>query len=284
MTALSADLNAAGAIHPLLSKRHSILTNSAVLYRDAAFAIATATGLGKRWTGVSGEFLAGRWNTGKTTGDATDSPLTTGSPSIDDEVIEDVAVAGLASSSFQQDVLKYVYLGTDNIGTDLTLTRPAAPNNNPFGLVMNGKTATKCDVLRFGFRTQMILGMLGGVIEDKIIGVVGASGTALQGAWIAPYHGVFVSCYGLCVRAPTDVDVDIDAQLKIGSTAVTGGLIELIHGDAAGDKKAGTAITAANEFHAGDSITIIGTVNTAGTATDPGEYVVVAQIERRLGL
>ena len=57
------------------------------------------------------------------------------------------------------------------------------------------------------------------------------------------------------------VDVELDG------TDVTGGVVTVATGDAIGDKKAGTAITAANEFAEGallDVEFVVGTQMTAG--------------------
>lgn len=293
MTALAADLNVTDGVDPLLSKRHATLIVD-IMYRNAAFALGTPThgtassrGQGMPWSGVAGEFLCGRWNTGKTTGDLADTPTSTGSPTIDDEVIRNVVVAGLASSSFQADVLKFVYLGDDNIGASLTLTRPAAPNRTPFGIVYRGISATACDVLRFGLRTRLMLDLLGTNVRTVFLGAIAAnltaSGDLLTGI-VMSGHGKILDTYAICVKGQTDADVDIDANLEIGGTDVTGGVIELVTADVTAAKKAGTAITAANEFHDGDLLDVEGVVNTAGAVDDPGEYNLYATIEYLPGL
>lgn len=294
MTALAANSTPWKGRHPLAGTSNEIIGNAKTIYQGSAIALYGPThgttalrGLIGPWTGASGEFFLGYSAAGPITGNATEVITNMGPQAgvqTEDSVMESVVVAGLASSSFQADRLKYVYLADDNIGASLTLTRPSAPNHNPVGMVWHGVSATKCDVYMFGARTQLILAMTGGVIDERVIGTIGASGTALLGAWIAPYHGKIVGAYLLCGRAPTDADVDISASIAIAGTPTTGGVMTILHGDAAGDKKSGTAITAANEFHAGDAITVAGTVNTAGTATDVGTYTVIAKIERQIGL
>lgn len=295
MTALAANKNNAWKYrHPFGASSNETIGNSKVIYRHAAVALYGPThgtselrGLIGPWTGAAGEFLLGYSTDGAVTGNATDVIANIGpalAVQIDDEIMESVVVAGLASSNFQADRSKYVYLGDDNIGASLTLTRPSAPNNNPVGMIWKGKDASRADVWMFGAKTRLMLDMLGGTIDERNLGAIGASGTALMGAWIAPYHGKILGDYLLCTRAPTDVDVAITVNIAIGGTPTTGGDMAIAAGDAAGAKKSGTAITAANEFHRGDSITIVGTVGTAGTATDVGTYVCVAQIERLPGL
>lgn len=286
MTALSADLNLTDGIHPVPKTRHTIIKSSSVMYRDAASAIEISSGYTKPWTGVAGEMLYGRWGTGATTGDATDSPRTTGGVNIDDEVIENVAVAGLASSSFQQDVLKYVYLGTDRIGVDLTLTRPAAPNRTPFGIVINGRSATKCDVLRFGLRTQLVLSNMGTNVRTICLGAIGAETPSAQNLLtgiVMSGHGKILDTYAICVNASTDADWTQLVNLEIDAVDVTGGVITTATADAQGDKKSGTAITGTNEFHDGALLDVEAATVTAGTANN-GLYNLYITVEYLPGL
>lgn len=267
------------------------VVNGATAYLGAKLALCTPThgtsasrGRVSGWTGVAGEFPIGWSATSKTVGDTSANPIPNVGVLAQDVVVDNLAVAGLASSDFQADNLKYVYATAD--GT-FTLTRPSAPNRTPCGMVICGKTASVCDVLMFGAVTQAVIAACGSNIRTIPIACVGVgitgSGNLATGIKLSG-HGKILETYAVCLIGPTDADVDIDANLEIGGTNVTGGVIELIAADVAGDNKAGTAITAANEFHDGDLLDIEGVVNTAGTASDPGLYQVYITVEYLPGL
>jgi len=102
----------------------------------------------------------------------------------------------------------------------------------------------------------------------------------------APHHGRITRVYGIVSRAATDADVDIDINLEIDGTNLTGGVIEYLFSDAIGTKKAGTAITddGLNAFHEGSLIDVEAVVNTAGTATDVGQMAIYAEVQTDFGL
>jgi len=298
MTALGANSTPWKFSHPLGGTSNETIGNAKVVYQGSAIALYGPThgtsalrGLVGPWTGAAGEFLLGRSSSGPLTGNATEVITNVGAQmlvSIEDDVIESVVVAGLASSSFQADRLKYVYLGDDNIGASLTLTQPAAPNDQPVGMIWKGISATKADVWMFGFKTRLLMSLQGaGSVSTVLLGSIGvgltASGDLLTGITMG-FHGKFLSVFAICVIGPTDADVDIDANLEIATVNVTGGVVELVTADVAGANKAGTAITATNEFHAGDAVDVEGVVNTAGTVSDPGLYNLYATVQRLPGL
>jgi hypothetical protein len=234
------------------------------------------------FSGAVGQLVAGLYSRATRLGDTSASPPVATSISIEDQRVEYLAVTGLAGTV--ADNFKLVYATTDN---DFTLTRPAAPNGNPVGIVVQFRTATTCDIILYGLVTQLGIALGGGTLRSECIGVVAPvlTGSAnLLTGWKAPCHGRILSVYAECIAANTDVDVDSDINLEIGGTNVTGGVVELIYTDAAGDKKSGTAVSAANVFHAGDAIDVEVTVNTAGTATDPGLYNLYVEFETLPGL
>ena len=150
--------------------------------------------------------------------------------------------------------------------------------------MINFRAGTVVDVLFLGFE-DMWLHSLAGAGQymwhmGTIAPAITASGNLLTGIE-APHHGIINSIYAICVRGPTDANVDIDANLEIDGTDLTGGLIELLFSDVTGDKKAGTAITAdgTNIMHEGDLIDVEGLVNAAGTLTDVGLYNLYAEVE-----
>jgi len=70
---------------------------------------------------------------------------------------------------------------------------------------------------------------------------------------------------------------DLDVNLEVDGTNLTGGVIEWVLADSNGDKKAGTAVTddGANLFHQGDLIDVEVAMNTASTAGLMGIYAEV---------
>jgi hypothetical protein len=265
------------------------IVNAAVMYAGAKAAICTPThgtaasrGRMKPWSGAAGEFNAGWYRQSKQAGDTSANPIVNGALMSDDCIVEALTVTGLAGTN--ADHLAYVYASDD--GT-FTLTRPAAPNRTPVGVVWRYRTAAICDVFMFGFQTSLLLSALGGMVETICVGTIGVgiagSADLLKGYKLSG-HGKIIDTYAICVHSPTDADVDVDANLEIGGTNVTGGVIELVTADTVGLLKQGTAITAENEFHDGDALDVDGVVNTAGTAADPGVYNLYITVERLLGL
>lgn len=265
------------------------VANTAVAYDGALLAMgtpqhATSASRGRvfPWTGALGEFPLGFCYQGKVTGDTSATPPNATSVWIADTRVNSCPVTGLAGTV--ADNMKWVYATAD--GT-FTLTRPADPNGEPVGVTIQFQTSALCDVVFFGLGTKMAMSAAGGTKRTWCLGAVkpyrSASGNVMTGI-VAPCHGRILSVYAECIAANTDVDVDSDINLEIGGTNVTGGVVELIYTDAAGDKKSGTAVTAANVFHAGDLIDVEVTVNTAGTATDPGLYNLYVEFETLPGL
>lgn len=270
---------------PLLGSDNRQIVNTSIMYKDAFTALCTPThgtaasrGRVKPWSGAAGEMLLGRWGQGKTTGDTSASPIVNGQIQLDDVVLENVLVAGLASSEFQRDALNYVYAGDDNMLASLTLTQPAAPNDKPVGMIWQGQSATRADVLIFGFRTRLFMEFCS--VQTWFLGVVGAetaaAGNLLTGIEMS-LHGKFIDFYSICIEASTDADWTQLVNLEIGGTNVTGGVITQATADAQGEKQAGTAITAANEFHAGDLVDVEAATVTAGTANN-GRYGLYATV------
>lgn len=234
------------------------------------------------WGGAVGQICGGWYDKGQTTGNTSATPPV--STALDSRTarINFLAVTGLAGTV--ADNFKLVYATDDG---SFTLTRPSDPNGTARGIVVQFRSSTQADVVFFGMAENVILDLAGGTKRTWCVGAIApvrtASGDLLTGI-VAPCNGRILGAYAICVRAPTDADVDIDANIEIGGTNVTGGVIELIAGDAVGQKKSGTSVTAANVFHAGDLIDIEGTVNTAGTATDVGTYNLYIEYETLPGV
>jgi len=234
------------------------------------------------FSGAVGQLVAGLYSRATRLGDTSASPPTATSISIEDQRVEYLAVTGLAGTV--ADNFKLVYASTDN---DFTLTRPSAPNGNPVGIVVQFRTSTTCDIILYGLVTQTVLSLAGGTRKVWCLGPVvnyrATSGNVMTSI-IAPCHGRILAVSTQCVNINTDVDVSSTVNLEIAGTNVTGGVITLAFGDAAGAKVAGTAVTAENIFHEGDAIDVELTVGTAGTATDPGIYSLFVEYETLPGI
>ena len=234
------------------------------------------------FSGAVGQLVAGLYSRATRLGDTAASPPVATSISIEDQRVEYLEVSGLAGTV--ADNFKLVYASTDN---DFTLTRPSAPNGSPVGIVVQFRTSTTCDIILFGLVTQVAMALGGGTKRTETLATIrpyrSASGNVVTG-WLAPCHGRILSVYACCLADTTDADVDISVNLEIGGTNVTGGVVTLLHSDAAGDKKSGTAVTGANIFHEGDAIDVEFTVNTTGTSTDEGLYALVMEYETLPGI
>ena len=193
-------------------------------------------------------------------------------------VLKEVTVAGLAGD--QTDMFRMVYMSDDNT---FTITPPATLAF-PVGLTTRAVTATTADVMLLSLETLLAISLAGGLREDILLGVVsgvsGGGGTFYTGR-VASYHGVIESTYGIVIEPLVGVGADLDVNVEINGTNVTGGVIEWLLADAAGTKKAGTAVTAANRLHHGDLIDLETVENTASTA---GLMAIHAVVRKELGL
>lgn len=260
------------------------VANTAIAYDGGFQAMGTAShgtaasrGRVFPFTGAAGEFPIGFAIQGKVTGDTSATPPTTTSIWLADTRVNSCPVTGLAGTV--ADNCKWVYATAD--GT-FTLTRPSDPNGDPVGLTIQFKTSALCDVIFFGVGTKCAMSAGGGTKRTWNLGSYvnyRASSGNVATSIIAPCHGRILGVYAECVNVNTDVDVSSTLNVEINGTDVTGGVVTLAAADTAGQKKSGTAVTAANVMHAGDLIDIELTVGTAGTATDPGLYSLFVEYE-----
>ncbi len=229
------------------------------------------------WTGAAFEQPMG-WADQATLGDGT----VTGKIRTGNGYVE-IAVTGASSAAVAN--TKLVYATAD--GT-FTLTAPAAPNVIPIGWVIKWLSGTTCRVGRFS-NSQLQLPDASSY-DVWTMGVGGPSGANSGGAadvlkgLIAPCHALIAATFAICVTSPTDADFAGVVTYEIGGTNVTGGDITLATADTVGLRLDGTAVTAANEMHAGDAVDIEVTAGTAGTAADPGVYNFYAVLTKLPGL
>lgn len=234
----------------------------------------------KAYTGAAGESPVGRLiGQGSVEGDTSASPQPTHDVSIEDEIIESVAVAGASTIA---DVGKVVFLNdTDDLKADLTLTRPTRAI--PFGRIVKFKSATSFDVLRYG---MVSLDAIQGVGRKELIhlGHYDANTVAngdLRTAIPMPFRGKILSVFAMIDVSVAGAGATASINLEIDGTNVTGGVVTIAENDAKGTKKAGTAVTAANTFSEGSTIDV-----EAATVTDAsaGSFDLYMEVERLAGV
>jgi hypothetical protein len=188
-----------------------------------------------------------------------------------------VSVTGVSASAQNG---RKVYATDD---ATFTLTRPTL--GAPIGIVLQWVTGTTCDALFFSTAELALLALSGWGQEQRFIATVNgveSAGNHATGVECSN-HGLILGVYGIVSEPMTDVDSTATFNLEIDTVDVTGGVITWATADLLGAKLAGTAITAANEFHEGSVIDVECAAGTAGTAAD-GYMNIYAEIEYLLGL
>lgn len=172
-----------------------------------------------------------------------------------------------------------VYLNSND--NDITLTRPT--RGQVFGMISDWKTGTTCNVLRFGFEALATLAIGGnGVITMQTYMNLADVTTATDYTIGAPQAACKLRSVSATVLvAPTGSAGVTTFQPKIGSTAVTGGLVTVSTGDATAAIDAGTTVTALNTLSEGSALKL--TVTKTGTVTT-GTCLLVFIFDRVLGL
>jgi len=197
-------------------------------------------------------------------------------------VLEKVAVTGASGIT---DTFSLVY-ATD--GQTMTLTRPTT--GLPIGFVKKWWSSTTCDVQLFSLEASFLQAQLG---TKKTINLGRVNSHSLEGtsaidllSWTAPFAGKIVSFYAYCENFDTGLIAGAQtANLEIGTTNLTGGVLSLGFGDAdaAGDmatKISSTAITANNSFNSGDVITMeLIASGTGFTADKLGTFSIYIDVE-----
>lgn len=197
------------------------------------------------------------------------------------KILNSVSVTGVTA---QTDVTSLVYLTTDNIGDDLTLTRAAA-DSIAIGTVVHWITSTTCDVKTFTL-DEAKRHQLGGD-NRKLVHIGSYPLNAITAADVATNvvtfvtSGTIISWY-LIVEEPTgDAAAAATFNLEINTTNLTGGTITITDTagsddiDVQGARFDASAITAANVFHAGDTLSIEAASVTDYTDGQVGMYMLV---------
>lgn len=178
--------------------------------------------------------------------------------------------AAITLTSAAADNYRAVYTTTDNIA-DLTVTRPG-DDAQAIGYVQRFISTSAGDVVLFGRPEALALGFSGGNKVTECLGSIDLTAAATtSGADLKtdmPQFGRFkiVDFFAIVKTPTTDAAADIVISLEINSVAVTGGAITIAdtgETGAAGDidtlgaKLSASAITAANEVHDGDNLSVV---------------------------
>lgn len=212
------------------------------------------------------------------TGDGTRKAITKG-----DIILVNVSVTGASAIT---DVGKNVY-ATD--GQTLTLTKPAT--GVPVGLVVNWRTSTYCDVYMFSLYSGLTVGRL--LSKDRVRKSFGTflcnsfQGTAATTLHTETSyeHYKILSLHALCKGYDNAAVAGSQAiHAEIGGVATTGGVLTIAYTNVdaytdMGTAVDATAITALNEVHVGDTLTVImaasGTGFTADTVSAVEIYAII---------
>ncbi len=235
---------------------------------------ATTQGYLVPYNDEAGVMFAGGAAETTTLGDTTASPPPETRTNVGEKVLVRATVTGVASRG---DILKPVYATDDNT---LTLTRPTT--GEVIGIVTDWYTSTTCDVLIFGIGARAAAATTTELMFLGSISTIIASAIDLRTAIPLSFHGEIVEVFAMVDVAVAGSSGTGLLTLKINTTTVSGGVVTVstAAGGTVGTKLAGTAVTADNVFHAGDTLDVeIGTV----TAMTAGRIDLFARVQRRPG-
>lgn len=254
--------------------------NAATSYAGGDVAI-DANGYLKAAAGAAGEMIVGRQiKEGSVLGNTSATPPTEATVAVDDYILESVPVAGASTIAHLK---RIVYCDTDNIKTDLSLTRPT--RGQPRGIIVRFKSATSFDVLMFGLKSMLANQSVGTREEISFGSYTNAAliNGNIRTGQIMQFHGKVISVHGYVQAAFTGSGGTAAINLEIDTVDVTGGVVtaSTAAGGTIGTKLAGTAVTAANEFYEG-SVVDVEVASTGGTQT-LGQVEVFAVVERLPG-
>ena len=257
------DVTPAQLVNPEIVNTDRVFGGSYVMLGSFDHATVADRGRVQAWNDEEGAIPFCFSIKGDTTGDTTLADPPDSNLDIFPRIIKGLAVAALVGNI--TDVSRLVYATDDNT---FTITRPAL--TAPLGIIVASVSAAAADVLFFGADTMMAMALAGQGLTTwhlgTISGNVSGSGNGATGIE-APHRGRILSVYGSIITNLNGGGADLDINLEIGGTNVTGGVIPWLLADAQGAKKAGSAVTddGNNLFHQGDLIDIEIAMNTAST-------------------
>lgn len=290
MTALSAPLNPMLDVRPVDLESFEVVDGE-VLYHGAYIGVyaqshptAELRGRARAWaTGVDHLIPVGFayiTQAANVTGDITASPIPRVNVSTGATIVDSVDVAGASSVA---DVLADVYLTTDNVNDDLTITKPAV-GDKAIGFVTKHEDSTTYDVYFYGYGQQKALAAGAEVCHINVGSLAPAHASFAAGVVYTTqfgFKGRLLSTFASCYEDATGSGATGTVQPAIGGTNVNGGAATIAAGDAIGDLKAGTAVVADgdDEFLAADAITLVAAGAGLGSFT-AGRYNFHALVER----
>jgi hypothetical protein len=264
------DVTPAQLVNPEIVNTDRVFGGSYVMLGSFDHATPADRGRVQAWNDEEGAIPFCFSIKGDTTGDTTVADPPDSNLDIFPRIIKGLTVAGLAGSVL--DISRLVYATDDNT---FTITPPALAS--PLGIIVDSVSAAAADVMFFGADTMISMSLAGQGLSTWHLGVVSGtvagSGNLLTGIE-APHRGRILSVYGIVIDTLVGAGADLDLNLEVDGTNLTGGVIEWVLADSNGDKKAGTAVTddGANLFHQGDLIDVEVAMNTASTAGLMGIY------------
>lgn len=290
-----ADLTAALELRKRLSRTQSFQIVDAATLQNGSYAALASTGdatAGARgrirpYGGTNNDIPLGLViaeddvNRTGVTGDTAATPIPEATVQLEALTVVNVPVTG--ASSVNDCVGLPVFLAdTDNVGADLTLT--GSLNGTPVGWVIQYRDGSNCDVELFSSQTMRAIEAAGGLTKTVHVGVItgnlAASTTVINDIGIFSHYSidaVYLTVIEPLVGAGADIDINID----IDGTNLTGGVIPWLLADGIGTRKNGSAITANNIAHEASGVDVEATVNTASTGGLANLYF---QITHRFGL
>lgn len=234
-------------------------------------ATSASQGRGDVYSDIEGAFWLGGWWNSPQTGDTSASPTVKSRTFTTGCILRKETVAG--GTGDRTDNLQPVYATDDDT---ITFTRPTL--GTAVGFAVKHITGTTYDLRLFSAAEYWLHSMGGGGQYTWFMGsfpvTQAASANVLTGIE-APHHGKFTKVYTIHSVAQTATASDVDVNLEIGGTNVTGGVVSITGVIALATKTAGTAVTAENVFHEGDLIDVEIVVNTAATAGTVNLYAEV---------
>lgn len=276
---------AANAIRSLafLGAGHSVasltVTNGQTIYKGSLVGLDLASGHVRPWNDAAGYVFVGI-ALEKVVGDGTERCTVSVGPVL-------VKSATITLTSAAADNGRPVYASDDDT---FTMTRPSA-DASPVGYLERFISVTSGDIVLFSRAESMTLGLAGGNKTVRYIGRVDLtqlSGSADLITNIPLFgHGKIVDFFAVVEKVSTDAAAAVALNLEINTVDVTGGVISITDTadtgaggfiDTLGHKFSSTAITAANEYHDGDTLSVEASGLTAYASGEIGLYIVVENL------
>lgn len=194
------------------------------------------------------------------------------------QIVLDLTVAGATSAAVATG--RPVYASDD---ATYTLTRPAAPTL-PLGFVLDFRSSGVANVYFFSVGELAVLAMAAHrrtVFLGTFDWSLGDGDAVTDRIW-SDGHGLISSLFGVVTVDTVGSGGTIAYNVEIGAVNLTGGVVTIVEANSRGSVVAGTAVTAANEIHDGDTFSVEAT-GAAGTRTT-GRFDLYATVDGELGL